>query len=553
MASAPESGMSRRKFVKYAAIGGLAAWGVYSGLVYPSGWNKWLTYGQKPWERIPGVVDYDLVAESEGSMDQYGVPAFYREGGIERRTLNVAQWYDYWSGKTISDFTRYMQERFHLDGVQVRWTSNIYTSNEELFTWVAQTGRKFDVMVPTNYTVETMEKAGLLVNMNKEWLPNYKSIFGPVPSSAELDLINPWITDIYQPDYPTFPNGYNNAAGFDFRTPALNPYAYRMNKAAYPNPRGTDYFTWDEENSLLAVPYQWGTTGIGYRSDVFARADIEEMGWEVFELPTYRNSVTGQTYDLTKKKMMLDDMREVFTAGHKVTGWKKQEALGIPPTAITYNPASPYNGEFQLSSNEIDDAKLVESADWLLSWQGSSWGFNTPQQGPWLIGGERYVDQAWSGDIMYAVRPNSSQFVPVEYFVPRQGGARWIDNLVIHRECEKLWLAHQFINYIQDPVVQADVSAWNLYATPNGWSFEILHNNPTYSYNGQNPDGSPYYWNPAEDYRIYSDFALDGTSDIAEAYRNLGRPPILERCEYQHDVGVKNTLRYFKYWRAVKF
>lgn len=581
MASTPPKGMSRRQFAKYAAIGGLAAWGVVSGLVYPSGWSKWLTYGQKPWELTAGVVDYDLVADHEGPMDQYGVPSFYREGGSERRTLNVAQWYDYWPGKTITDFTLYMQERFNLDGVQVRWTANIYTSNEELFTWVTQTGRKFDVMVPTNYTVETMEKAGLLVNLNRDWLPNYACIFGPVPTAEELDLIDPWIPDSSQPTYPTFGNGYNTAAGsgFDFRTPSENPYQYRMNQSAYPNPRGSEYFTWDAQNSLLAVPYQWGTTGIGYRSDVFRRADIEDLGWEVFELTSYRNPDTGRTYDLTNRKMMLDDMREVFTAGHKIIGWKHQEDRGLLPTAITYNPAPPYNGEFQWSSNEIEDAKLVEATDWLLGWQESSWGFNTPQQGPWLISGERFVDQAWSGDIMYAVRPNSSQFVPVDYFIPKEGGARWIDNLVIHRECEKLWLAHQFINYIHDPVVQADVSTWNLYASPNAWSFQILHRNPIYSYEGRYPDsywdpskaGQPYYWNPAEDYRIYSDFAaerlilpgpdgqlgtsddVERSSDIAMQYTELGRPPILDRCEYQHDVGVKNTLRYFKYWRTVKF
>jgi len=334
-----------------------------------------------------------------------------------------------------------------------------------------------------------------------------------------------------------------------------------VDASAYPNPRGTEYFTWDEQNSLLAVPYQWGTTGIGYRTDVFAPADIEDYGWGVFELPSYRNPVTNQTYDLTKKKMMLDDMREVFTAAHKRVGWRDQEELigsdpnwtGVQPTTLTHNPAPPYNGQFQWSSNEIDDAKLVDSADWLLSWQESSWGFNTPQQGPWLISGERLADQAWSGDIMYAVRPNSSQFQPVDYFVPRQGGARWIDNLVIHRECERLWLSHQFINYIHDPVVQTDISTWNLYASPNAWSFEILHKNPSYSYRGQYPNGSPYYWNPAEDYRIYSDFAVQGSSDISQRYDALGRPPILNRCEYQHDVGVKNTLRYFSYWRSVKF
>jgi spermidine/putrescine-binding protein len=561
--TSPRKEIPRRTFIKYGVIGGLAAWGAYSGLVYGSGWNRWLEFGQKPWEVALGVVDYDRVAQHEGSMDQNGVPEIYRTDP-QMRILNVAQWYDYWPGSVIRDFGTYMKERFNLDGCAARWTSNIYTSNEELFTWVTQTGRKFDVMVPTNYTVETMEKAGLVINLNKDWLPNYKCIFGLVP--LDISDIRPWhpqflAVDAY-PSYSTSNGTYNNMAGFDFRTPALNGYQYRMNSGTYPNPRGTDHFTWDDKNSLLAVPYQWGTTGIGYRSDIFARQDIERLGWDVFELSTYANSVTGNTYNLNKKKMMLDDMREVFTAALKAVGWKKQVEAGLSPT-----PQVGAQGEFQWSSNEIDETKIQAAQDWLLSWRGSSWGFNTPQQGPWLVSGERWVDHAWSGDVMYAVRPNSSQFLPVDYFVPKQGGARWIDNLTIHRESEKLWLAHQFINYIHDPIVQADISEWNLYATPNAWSFELLHQDPTYSYRGRDPNGRPYYWNPAEDYRIYSDFAPSGlpgpdgilgtaddeSSNIAREYTASGRPPILNRCEYQKDVGVRKTLQYFKYWRSVKF
>ena len=545
------TGLSRRNFVKYAAVGGVAAWGAYSALVYPSGWARWMQFGQKPWEVTLGVVDYDRLPQYEGAMDQYGVPESYRTGPDSRRILNVAQWYDYWPGAVVRDFGKYMSEVFHLDGCGIRWTSNIYTSNEELFTWITQTGRKFDVMVPTNYTVETMEKAGLIVNLNRAWLPNYVCMFGPVPTATELSALRPWHPEFYAvPSYPEY-GSYNNQAGFDFRTPALNGYQYRMNPGTYPNPRGTDNFTWDEQNSLLAVPYQWGTTGIGYRSDIFRRQDIEALGWKVLELGTYTNPewynpATGQresrTFNLTKKKMMLDDMREVFTAALKEVGWERQEAAGYTPTSTVHDPTSPYNGEFQWSNSETDDPKLTAAQEWLLSWQGSSWGFNTPQQGPWLVSAERWVDQAWSGDIMYAVRPNSSQFLPVDYFVPKQGGARWIDNLVIHRETEKLWLAHQFINYIQDPLVQADISAWNLYASPNAWSFELLDQDATYHFRGRYPDASPYFWKPTSDHRIYSDFAL-----------GYAGPPILNRTEYQKDVGVRNTLRYFKYWRSVKF
>ncbi len=550
----PGTGVSRRSFVKYAAFGGLAAVGAVAAWRYPTGWDSWMSYGQKPWELDYGVIDYDKVKQYEGPLNAQGVPQIYVDNP-SKRILNVAQWYDYWPGKILLDFGDYMNAKYGLPGVSVSWASNIYTSNEELFTWVSQTGRKFDVMFPTNYTVETMEKAGYVANMNKDWLPNYVNIFGPVPSQWPDGFQNHRSDfPLSVQDYPTWPNGYNNERGVDFRTPALNGYAYRMNRDTYPNP--STEMTWNEQNSLVAVPYQWGTTGIGYRTDVFDRADIEDLGWEAFELDSYKGT------DLTKKKMMLDDMREVYTAALKEVGWKKQVAFrqaGLTtadPTSITRNtgpttpggstPATyaedPFGGQFQWSNNEVADSRLQDATDWLMSFVGETWGFNTPQQGPWLVSGTRFLDQAWSGDIMYAVRPNSNQHLPVDYFVPKQGGARWIDNAVIHRECEKLWLAHQFINFILDAKVGATISIWNLYGAPNAWSFELLHDDPAYTFNGQNSDGSPYTWNPAEDSRIYADIAINYAGD-----------PILSRCEYQKDVGVRNTLKYFQYWRGVKF
>jgi len=559
--------VSRRSFLKYATFGGLAALGAIAAWRYPLGWERWRTFGRKPWEVDLGVVDYEYVLKHDWGPKELGFQNDIRESPPSARILDVAQWYDYWPGKILLDFSKYMETRWGVPGVSVSWTSNIYTSNEELFTWVTQTGRKFDVMFPTNYTVETMEKAGLLVNMNKEWLPNYVNIFGKVPSQWP-DRFLPHRDDFrYVQDYPTYANGYNNEAGVDFRSPQLNGYAYRMSAETYPNPRGTGQFSWNEENSLIAVPYQWGTTGIGYRTDIFDREGIEELGWEVFELDEYRGT------SLIKKKMMLDDMREVFTAALKAVGWKKQVALkeqGLTtadPTNITYNvgptnppgstPATysdpPFNGEYQWSSNEVADNRLQDATDWLMSFAHEMWGFNTPQQGPWLVSGQVYVDQAWSGDIMYAIRPNSNQHLPVDYFVPKQGGARWIDNAVIHRECERLWLAHEFINFLCDPKVGASISFWNLYASPNGWSFELLYQDPAYTFTGRYPDGRPYTWNAAADQRIYADIARGMYGDPTKGDGRYTGEPILPRCEYQKDVGVRNTLKYFRYWRGVKF
>ena len=325
----PLSSIPRRTFLKYAGIGGLAAVGAFSALKYPFGWTKWIEYGRKPWEIAPGVVDYRLVADYEGPMNADGVPQAYIDNPA-MRILNVAQWYDYWPGYVIRQFTDYMQTRFNLPGCEALWTSNIYTSNEELFTWVTQTGRKFDVMVPTNYTVETMEKAGLLVNLNKTWVPNYLNIFGEVPSTQPTpyypvtytDQSTGQLTTIPYPDF-TLTNGNhsNNSAGVNFRDPILNGYAYRGNTTTYatqkPHPGGGP---WTDQDGLVAIPYQWGTTGIGFRTDVFRRQDVEQLGWKVLELASYSNPDTGQTYDLVKKRMMLDDLREVFTAALKQVG-----------------------------------------------------------------------------------------------------------------------------------------------------------------------------------------------------------------------------------------
>src|SRR3970282_391515 len=123
--NAPGGGIPRRSFLKYAAIGGVAAWGGGSAYAYPVGWGR-------------------LVEERAGARG--AVRSSSRTGPPERKILNVAQWYDYWPGTVVRDFATYMEDKFGLSGCAIRWTSNIYTSNEELFTWISQTGRKVDVM-----------------------------------------------------------------------------------------------------------------------------------------------------------------------------------------------------------------------------------------------------------------------------------------------------------------------------------------------------------------------------------------------------------------------
>ena len=542
----PVQPTSRRDFLKWGAIAGLGAAGALGGF-----WALWkyalnLTYPRyvplKPWELEPGVVNYDLVRAYGYGPAELGFVNDIGDAPAESRILNVAQWYDYWPGRIVAEFGPYMSSRWGIEGVSVRWTPNIFTSNEELLQWVLEDGRTFDVMFPANYAVEALEKAGALVNLNREWIPDYVNILGRFPASWPPGF-EPVRSDLtHFPSYPDSGNGYNNDIAFDLRDPAANAYAYRMPSSVYPSPRGMSHVTWDEANSLLAVPYQWMTTGIGYRTDIFDRTGIEALGWEVFELTSYSNPVSGETHPLANRKMMLDEMREVFGAALKAVGGKRQVDAGLPLTGIPRNPAPPWNGEYQWSTNETDPAKTQAAVDWARSIRDSLWGFNTPQQGPWLVNGTMYVDQARSGDVMYAIRPNSNQFLPVDFFVPLQGSSRVVDAAVIGRSCDSLWLAHEFLNYLLQPDVGADISSWNLYPTPNAWSFNLLHADPSYSYYGQYPDGSPYVWNPAEDARLYADLAF-----------GYAGPSVLERCELQHDLDPDTTLRYETAWEDIRY
>lgn len=444
--------VTRRRFLQMslATMGaaGLAALGggVLSKVIRFGG-----AAGLRSWETAPGVVDYDRVPE----------------GAFTSNELRVAQWYDYWPSSFIVAFKNYIKNKYDKT-IDVR--IEIYTSNEELFTWVTVSGRRFDVMFPTNYTAQIMERAGLLYNMKEDWLPNLVNLDDGQPLG-------------------------------DFRTRQGTPYAFRPDNG----PR-------------IAVPYQWGTTGIGYSTEVFTEADMENLGWDVFR----RSSWNGTP--LTNRMLMLDDMREVLGVGMKASGWSAQLAAGLPPTGIPANPSPPYGGEYQWTQNVTDPSKFAAVESVLANeMKPNLLAFNTQNQGPYLVQKTTYADHAWSGDIMYAIQPYSNSPAPVSYTVPKQGGARWIDNAVIHSKSTNIWLAHEFINFFLDCDQGAAITDWNLYATPNDCSYDQLTVYP----NG---------YDPRQDTRIYPTTG------------------ILSRCDYQEDVGVQATQDlYIPAWNRIKF
>ena len=60
------------------------------------------------------------------------------------------------------------------------------------------------------------------------------------------------------------------------------------------------------------------------------------------------------------------------------------------------------------------------------------------------------------------------------YFVPREGGTRWIDNMAVVFDAQSPCMAHTFINFMLRAEVRAALSNYNYYSTPNEAAFDGL-------------------------------------------------------------------------------
>ncbi len=462
--------LTRRRFLKLAAgagaIAGVLGLGALSGLgiVYRPPVPP-------PWEipGYPGVVDYTKVPEGKLT-------------GPTPNTLKVAQWYDYWPGSFKTDFQNYMALQY---GLNVTVEQDTFTSNEELFEWITLGGKKYDVIFPTNHIVDNIKKTGLIYNLNLPWIENFA---------------NMWNDFIQVPHHVDSPDN--------------------LDQRLDPKPSGGTVI------NTVSIPYFWGTTGIAWRVDQIPKDQVEAVGLDFFAMDSYSPNAAGYptTVTLDGKMRMLEDLRDVFTFGFKKAGqlWQASQVPAMPfsPFVMPYTDTAGKSwAGTQWTSNETDPARVNAMSAWLFQCKPHLFDFNSTGDTPSLIAGTAVLNQAWSGDIAYAQRPDQSNPQPADYIVPYQGSRWWQDTCVIPSQCRNLWLAHRFINFIHsvdmttgNTVWQENqlLTKWNLYPTPNKACFDLLTPFP----NG---------------YDMRAD---------ARLYPNLLAPDDWYRCDLPRDVGA---------------
>jgi spermidine/putrescine transport system substrate-binding protein len=183
----------------------------------------------------------------------------------------------------------------------------------------------------------------------------------------------------------------------------------------------------------FSVPYQWGTTGLGIRTDRVVGTEEDWATW-------------GLLFDPARgvRFALLDDPRE---------------SIGAALLYLGYSVNSREPGEHALA-----ELLLAQTRERAAAFTPATTGRDL------LVAGELDVSHNHSGDVGQAAEEDER----VTYVIPREGAVVWSDNMVIPRGSEAAYTAHVFMNFILDPAVGARLTNYSRYSSPNEASWTLL-------------------------------------------------------------------------------
>ena len=264
---------------------------------------------------------------------------------------------------------------------------DVFDSNETLEGKLLAGRTGYDVVVPSNHFLGKQIKAGAFQKLDKSLLTNY----------ANLD-------------------------------PAL---LKRLEK----NDPGNQY----------AVPYLWGTNGIGYNVDKVK----EVLGVDSID-----------SWDAVFKP---ENMKKLTKCGVAFL----DSADEMLPTVLNY---------LGLDANSTNPKDYKKAEEVLMSVRPYVTYFHSSKYISDLANGNICVAIGFSGDVFQAKAraEDAKKGVNIAYIVPKEGGALWFDMLAIPKDSSNVKEAHTFINYLLKPEVIAQVSDYVGYANPNPAADKVM-------------------------------------------------------------------------------
>lgn len=204
----------------------------------------------------------------------------------------------------------------------------------------------------------------------------------------------------------------------------------KLPNAKYLDPDMMKRIALQDPGNEHAVPYMWGTTGIGYNVDklkaAFGSTDIANS-WDLIFKP--ENIAKMKDCGVT----LLDTPQEII------------------PAALNYLGEDP---------NSRDPAVIDKGAKLLESIRPYITNFHSSQYIDALAKGSTCLVVGWSGDVIIARdrAEEAKNGVHIAYSIPKEGAAQWFDMLAIPADAKHPDNAYKFINYLLDPKVMANNS-----------------------------------------------------------------------------------------------
>ena len=194
-----------------------------------------------------------------------------------------------------------------------------------------------------------------------------------------------------------------------------------------------------------SINYLWGTIGIGYNPDMVRKALGTESidSWSAILEP--RNAAKLAKCGIA----MLDAPTDVFGSvaiykGLDPNSEKPEDLAVVEETLMKVRPHIRY---FH-SSSYIND----------------------------LAAGEICVALGWSGDVLQARDRGAAAANPVKvaYAIPKEGAINYFDMLAIPADAPHPGKAHEFLNFLMEPAVIAQVTNKVRFANGNSASLQLV-------------------------------------------------------------------------------
>src|SRR2546430_4225132 len=261
---------------------------------------------------------------------------------------------------TWSDYTEETAAKEFEQKFGIKVVADTFGSNEELLAKMQGGASGYDITVPSDYMVSIMVKQGLLAEIDPSKIPNLAQV-------------------------------------------------YKHLKGLYYDPKNT-----------YSIPYLWGTTGIGYNSDV---VQTPPDSWQALFDERSKGKIS-----------LLNDEREVFAMALRTEGF---------------------------SINSTDPKQVAAAKVRLMTQKPLVKTYTSENYDQLLVSGEVALAHGWSGTVLRAAAEKPS----IKYVIPKEGGTIWQDNLCVLTSSTHKDEAMAYINFLLEPKTAALITSKVKYAS----------------------------------------------------------------------------------------